>query len=128
VTDHPIHDLDDDVHQRVRLGILAALIGLTRADFAHLKRELALTDGNLGRHLEVLGEAGFVKLTREAAGGRPRTWVSLTASGKRALRKEVQALRRIMSQVEAAELDEVVGSSLAAESATEPSAERRVVP
>lgn len=128
MTDHPIHDLDDDVHQRVRLGILAALIGLTRADFAHLKRELALTDGNLGRHLEVLGEAGFVKLTREAAGGRPRTWVSLTASGKRALRKEVHALRRIMSQVEAAELDEVVGSSSAAERATEPSSERRVIP
>ena len=68
MTDHPIHELDDDVHQRVRLGILAALTGLTRADFAHLKRELALTDGNLGRHLEVLGEAGFVKLTRDAAG------------------------------------------------------------
>ena len=29
-------------------GILAALSGLTRADFVHLKRELGLTDGNLG--------------------------------------------------------------------------------
>lgn len=45
MTEHPIHELDDDVHQRVRLGILAALTGLARADFAHLKRELALTDG-----------------------------------------------------------------------------------
>jgi DNA-binding MarR family transcriptional regulator len=104
VTDHPIHDLDDDVHQRVRLGILAALAGLTRADFAHLKRELTLTDGNLGRHLEVLREAGFVKLTRETKGSRPRTWVSLTPSGKRALRKEVQALRKIMSQIDGADL------------------------
>ena len=100
MSDHPIHDLDDDVHQRVRLGILAALTGLTRADFAHLKRELALTDGNLGRHLEVLGQAGFVKLTREATGSRPRTWVSITASGKNALRKEIDALRKIMSQIE----------------------------
>ena len=106
MTDHPIHDLDDDVHQRVRLGILAALIGLTRADFAHLKRALALTDGNLGRHLEVLGEAGFVKLTREATGSRPRTWVSITPSGKRALRKEVNALRKIMSQIDGAEPDQ----------------------
>jgi DNA-binding MarR family transcriptional regulator len=106
VTDHPIHDLDDDVHQRVRLGILAALTGLTRADFAHLKQELALTDGNLGRHLEVLGEAGFVKLTREAAGSRPRTWISITPSGKRALRKEVTALRKIMSQIDGVEPEE----------------------
>jgi len=101
LTDHPIHDLDDDVHQRVRLGILASLSGLTRADFAHLKRELALTDGNLGRHLEVLGEAGFVKLTREATGGRPRTWVAITPKGRKALRKEVDALRQIMAQIEA---------------------------
>ncbi len=101
MTDHPIHDLDDDVHQRVRLGILASLSGLTRADFAHLKRELALTDGNLGRHLEVLGEAGFVKLTREATGGRPRTWVAITPKGRKALRKEIDALRQIMAQIEA---------------------------
>ena len=101
MTDHPIHDLDDDVHQRVRLGILAALIGATRADFAHLKRELALTDGNLGRHLEVLTAAGFVKLTRDTTGSRPRTWVAITPSGKKALRKEVAALRRIMSRIEA---------------------------
>jgi DNA-binding MarR family transcriptional regulator len=108
---HPIHDLDDDVHQRVRLGILAALTGLARADFAHLKRELALTDGNLGRHLEVLGEAGFVKLTREFAEGRPRTWVAITPVGKKALRKEINALRRILSQVDNAESDDVGLSS-----------------
>ena len=53
MSEHPIHDLDDDVHQRVRLGILATLSGMSRADFAHLKRELGVTDGNLGRHLEV---------------------------------------------------------------------------
>jgi DNA-binding MarR family transcriptional regulator len=103
MTDHPIHELDDDVHQRVRLGILSSLVGLSRADFAHLKRELALTDGNLGRHLEVLAEAGLVKLTREAAGGRPRTWIAITAKGRKALRKEVEALREIMAQIEAAE-------------------------
>ena len=103
MSEHPIHDLDDDVHQRVRLGILAALTALARADFAHLKRELALTDGNLGRHLEVLGDVGFVKLTRDTAQSRPRTWVSITAKGKKALRKELDTLRKIMSQVEDAE-------------------------
>ncbi|WP_200935371.1 transcriptional regulator [Aeromicrobium sp. Root344] len=103
MTDHPIHELDDDVHQRVRLGILASLLGLSRADFALLKRELALTDGNLGRHLAVLQEAGLVKLTREARGGRPRTWVAITAQGKKALRKEINALREIMARIESAE-------------------------
>lgn len=119
MTEHPIHDLDDDAHQRVRLGILAALTGLARADFAHLKRELALTDGNLGRHLEVLGEAGFVKLTREVAEGRPRIWVAITAGGKKALRKEINALRKILSQVEAAESDDEPTDPVSATSAQE---------
>ncbi|MEO6653127.1 MAG: transcriptional regulator, partial [Ilumatobacteraceae bacterium] len=73
----------------------------------HLKRELALTDGNLGRHLEVLGEAGFVKLTRDTAQSRPRTWVSITAKGRNALRKELDALRKIISQIEDADASAV---------------------
>jgi DNA-binding PadR family transcriptional regulator len=51
----------------------------------------------------VLGEAGFVKLTREATEGRPRTWVAITADGKKALRKEINALRKILSQIDAAD-------------------------
>ncbi len=98
--EHPIHELDDDVHQRVRLGILASLSGLVRADFSHLKRELSLTDGNLGRHLEVLEKSGLVSLVREPEGGRSRTWVSLTGAGRKALKQELATLRRIMSRVE----------------------------
>jgi DNA-binding MarR family transcriptional regulator len=95
--------LDDDVHQRVRLGILATLSGVSRADFAHLKRELGVTDGNLGRHLEVLNDAGLVKLTRDTSGTRPRTWVSITGRGRTALRKQIAALRKLMAQIDAAD-------------------------
>ena len=104
MSEHPIHELDDDVHQRVRLGILASLAALTRADFAHLKRELAVTDGNLGRHLEVLEGAGLVRLAREPEGQRQRTWVSITSEGRKALKRELAALRRIMAQVDESEV------------------------
>ena len=97
---HPIHDLDDDVHQRVRLGILAALHGLARADVNHLKTTLELTDGNLGRHLQALEQAGLVNQTRTTGAGRPRTWVKITAKGKRALREEVQTLQRLLGSIE----------------------------
>jgi DNA-binding MarR family transcriptional regulator len=103
VSQHPIHELEDDVHQRVRLGVLASLVTLARADFAHLKRELAVTDGNLGRHLEVLEGAGLVRLSREPEGQRQRTWVSITPEGRKALKRELSALRRIMAQVDDAE-------------------------
>ena len=74
MSSHPIHRLDDDVHQRVRLGILAVLSGVAKADFAHLKATLEVTDGNLGRHLQVLEQSGLVAIAKRDDGdGRART-------------------------------------------------------
>ena len=99
MTQHPIHDIDDDVHQRVRLGILASLSGLAKADVRHLKLTLGVTDGNLGRHLQALEEAGLVAQSKATGNGRPRTWVKITAKGRRALRDEIRALQRLLSEV-----------------------------
>jgi DNA-binding MarR family transcriptional regulator len=100
MSEHPIHRLDDDVHQRVRLGILAVLSGVAKADFAHLKRTLELTDGNLGRHLQVLEQAGLVTLDKQLDEGRPRTWVKVTRKGRAALRRELQALNDLIAEGE----------------------------
>jgi DNA-binding MarR family transcriptional regulator len=99
VTRHPIHNLNDDVHQRVRLGILASLDGLAKTDFNHLKTTLELTDGNLGRHLQALEEAGLVSQTRTTGDGRPRTWIKITSKGRRALRDEIQALQQLLGEL-----------------------------
>jgi DNA-binding MarR family transcriptional regulator len=100
MSDHPIHRLDDDVHQRVRLGILTVLTGVARADFGMLKTELHLTDGNLGRHLETLAAAGLVKLDKTTEHNRPRTWVKITHRGRFALRREVKALRELIATLD----------------------------
>jgi DNA-binding MarR family transcriptional regulator len=99
MTEHPIQRLDDDVHQRVRLGILTVLAGVTRADFGHLKTTLAVTDGNLGRHLESLADAGYVQLNKVIEGRRPRTWVKITKKGREALRREVAALQELINSL-----------------------------
>ncbi|WP_309135428.1 transcriptional regulator [Cellulomonas sp.] len=93
---HPLADLDETVHQRARLGILAVLAEHEEADFTHLRRTLGLTDGNLGRHLEVLVEAGHVELRKGSDGRRPRTWARITAQGTRALTAEVELLRHLL--------------------------------
>jgi DNA-binding MarR family transcriptional regulator len=97
---HPIDRMDDVVHQRVRLGILATCASGEKVDFTFLKESLGLTDGNLGRHLAALEAADLVALQRRSDGGRVRTWVSLTRAGRRALRREVQALREIIEVIE----------------------------
>jgi DNA-binding MarR family transcriptional regulator len=98
---HPSRRLDDAVHQRTRLGILAVLCEGGRADFAFLRETLELTDGNLSRNLSRLEESGYVKIEKVIEGRRPRTWLTATAAGRRALEAEVAALREIIAGLEA---------------------------
>jgi DNA-binding MarR family transcriptional regulator len=74
-----------------------------RADFAYLREALGLTDGNLSRHLQVLEQVGLVRVEKTFDGKRPRTWVSATARGRKALAEEVAALRELISRVDRAE-------------------------
>ena len=97
---HPSQRLDDTVHQRVRLGILAVLAEADRADFSYLRDQLGLTDGNLSRHLQVLEDAGYLRLRKSFEGRRPRTWVSATRAGRAALAAEVAALRQLIARLD----------------------------
>jgi DNA-binding MarR family transcriptional regulator len=96
-TEHPLTglaDLDELVHQRARLGILAMLREAAKVDFVRLRDTLGLTDGNLARHLQVLSENGLVT-TKKADS---RTWVGLTAAGRKAFDKELDALRALVDR------------------------------
>ena len=85
--------------ERVRLGILAVLAETRRADFGYLRGALELTDGNLARHLQVLGQAGYVRLEKTIDGNRPRTWISATKAGRAALASEVTSLRALLGAI-----------------------------
>lgn len=97
---HPSRRLDDAVHQRTRLGILAVLCEGGRADFTYLRDTLELTDGNLSRNLSRLQEAGFVQIEKLYEDRRSHTWLSATPAGRRALDAEIAALREIIAGVD----------------------------
>jgi len=97
---HPVNGLDDVVHQRARLGVLAILNETTKADFGYLKDALELTDGNLSRHLTVLDEANLIEVEKGYEGKRPRTWVKITKLGKKALAYEIESLKTLVRRVE----------------------------
>ncbi|MGW3125163.1 winged helix-turn-helix domain-containing protein [Streptomyces sp. NPDC001123] len=98
---HPTQSLDDTVHQRVRLGVLTVAREADRVEFSFLKKQLAVTDGNLSRHLKVLEESGMITVEKGYAGRRPRTWVTLTREGAQALDAELRALRALVLRLEA---------------------------
>lgn len=75
--------LDRIFHERARLGIVTSLAAHPEGlSFASLKSLCGLTDGNLARHLQVLDEAGFVRIAKDHDGGRPQTRCRLTAEGR----------------------------------------------
>jgi DNA-binding MarR family transcriptional regulator len=98
VSEHPTSGLNDVVHQRHRLGILTIAAESKRVEFGYLKDALELTGGNLSRHLTVLVEAGLLDMEKGYDGKRPRTWVSITASGRQALAEEIAALRALIAR------------------------------
>ena len=100
MTSHPANGLDDTVHQRVRLGILAIAHEARRVEFGYLRDNLELTAGNLSQHLGVLENAGLITIEKGYAGKRARTWVALTKAGQAALAAEISRLKLLISQVE----------------------------
>jgi DNA-binding MarR family transcriptional regulator len=99
---HPALAFDDVVHQRTRLGILAVLAEATEADFTYLRKVLDLTDGNLGRHLEILEGAGLIAISKGYHGRRPRTLATITAEGRRALRHELASMQALVQRLDSA--------------------------
>jgi DNA-binding MarR family transcriptional regulator len=92
-----IHAVDEVIHGRLRLGIMAYLVGAGSADFGTLKAKLDATDGNLSVHLRKLEEAGYVTVTKSFRARKPLTEVALTEPGRKAFAEYLHALRKLMS-------------------------------
>lgn len=93
---HPSTLLDDTIHQRVRLGLLAVLTEADSADFTYLRDRLGLTDGNLARHLQVLEDAGYVAIEKTYEGRRPKTWIHATRQGRKAFAAHLSTLQALI--------------------------------
>ena len=79
--------LDQVIHDRTRLAILAALAATETLSFTDLKAITGATDGNLSVHARRLEDAGYVLCEKMFAGRTPRTEYRLSATGKRAFEK-----------------------------------------
>jgi DNA-binding transcriptional ArsR family regulator len=90
---------DEIIHQSLRLRIMAALHA-ARADegmeFNRLKALVGATDGNLGSHLGTLEGAGYIALTKDFVGKKPRTRAAITRAGERAFREHRDYLRDVI--------------------------------
>ncbi len=93
-------ELDDVIHGRLRLGVMAYLSTVSPAPFLELKAKVNATDGNLSTHLSKLEDAGYVKIEKTFLGKKPHTLVHLTAKGRSAWIAYLNKLQALISAAE----------------------------
>src|SRR3954471_3567928 len=94
--DFDITGIDEVIHGRLRLGIMACLAGTEFAEFNELKTRLQATDGNLSVHLRKLEEAGYVAIDKSFRDKKPLTRVRLTPQGRKAFIAYLDAIGRLV--------------------------------
>lgn len=91
-----IGKIDDVIHGRLRLGVMAYLANAEVADFNELKGVLEVTQGNLSVQLRKLEDAGYVTIEKGFLGRKPRTQVRISTAGREAFSAYLEAIGRIL--------------------------------
>jgi len=94
--DFDINRIDDVIHGRLRLGVMAYLSGAGHAEFNELKAKLQASDGNLSVQLRKLEEAGYVEIEKTYAGRKPLTRLSITDQGRAAFVTYLDAIEKLL--------------------------------
>ena len=84
MTDFDHTAIDELLHSRVRLAIVAFLAGAQTADFSAVREAINTTDGNASVHLRKLEDGGYIAVQKRFVARKPQTRYGLTESGRKA--------------------------------------------
>ena len=90
--------IDDVIHSRIRLAIMAVLISVEDAEFIYLREKVGATDGNLSVHLKKLEEAKYISVKKSFSDRKPITHYKLTAAGRKAFEAYIDRLEKLIKQ------------------------------
>ncbi len=93
------NDINKLVHEPARLVILSQLYVVSRADFLFLMQQTGLTQGNLSSHLTKLESAGYIDVSKDFVGKRPRTVLSLTLAGRKAIDEYTTNMQHLLNGI-----------------------------
>lgn len=90
--------INEVIHGRVRLAIMAYLSTMSPAEFTQLIGKTETTNGNLSTHLTKLENAGYVRQKKGYKGKRPQTLIYLTDDGREAWISYLTALQDLLGE------------------------------
>jgi len=91
-----IGKIDDVIHGRLRLGIMAYLADAEVASFNELKAVLETTQGNLSIQLRKLEDAGYVAIDKSFLNRKPLTRARITPEGRTAFAAYLEAIGKLI--------------------------------
>lgn len=93
---NPIENLNKVFDNRIRLGIMSALVVNDEINFNDLKELMQVTDGNLASHLKGLEESGYLKVHKGFVGRKTNTTYAVTKAGEKAFKLHLEALEKVI--------------------------------
>ena len=91
-----LKDLNKAFENKIRLGIMSALVVNDYLDFNSLKNLLDATDGNLATHLKSLEKSQYITYKKEFLDRKPNTKYSITDEGRKAFVKHIKAIEQLL--------------------------------
>ena len=88
--------IDEVIHGRIRLGVMAYLADVEVADFNTLKAALSATPGNLSIQLRKLEDAGYVAIEKSFVRRKPLTRARITPAGRKAFAAYLDAIGKLI--------------------------------
>lgn len=92
-------EVDEFLHELVRLKLLSVLSVLKRADFVYLLRHCDISRGNLSVQMTKLSEAGLIDIQKSFVDNRPRTVYAITPQGRAALGAYKSAMTTLLETI-----------------------------
>jgi DNA-binding transcriptional ArsR family regulator len=93
-----IDKLNKAFENRIRLGIMSALMVNDHVDFLTLKELLDVTDGNLASHVSALEKLDYIAVKKEFVGKKTKTSYVATSLGKKEFHHHLNALEKLVKQ------------------------------
>jgi len=92
-----IDKLNKAFENRIRLGIMSALMVNEHIDFLTFKELLDVTDGNLASHISALEKLDYIAVKKEFVGKKTKTSYVVTNLGKKEFNYHLNALEKLVN-------------------------------
>ncbi len=90
--------LDDTIHSRIRLAIMALLVSVESATFVYIRDKVKTSDGNLSVHIRKLEDVKYVSSTKKFVNRKPVTTIKISEFGRQAFEEYVNRLSELINQ------------------------------